>query len=120
MAYIGLQSLPYDVSQRYFCDGNKLGYTNWMPGKPDDGDLNDDGCVVIDGHTGQWDDWTCAANAEIGPWAAVCQRILPEKSEEDEEGGNCPEGFKHCPSSTNCYKVLSASNTLFGCLRACC
>uniref|UniRef100_A0A8R1XR36 C-type lectin domain-containing protein n=1 Tax=Onchocerca volvulus TaxID=6282 RepID=A0A8R1XR36_ONCVO len=117
IAYIGLQSVPYDVSQRYWCDGNTLDYTQWMSGKPDNGDFEDDGCVVMDVKEGHWDDWTCKANKEIGPWATVCQiknheeTKYPEKFEDREEAF-CPKGFEYCPSTRNCYKVVTAEKAV--------
>ncbi|EFO14402.2 hypothetical protein LOAG_14118 [Loa loa] len=105
IAYIGLQSVPYNVAHRYFSDGTTLGYTNWAPGKPDNDNLMDDGCVVIDAAEGQWDDWTCSANMVTGPWATVCQTRYLEKEDQKEEA-NCPTGFAYDSISTKCYKVI--------------
>lgn len=120
IAYIGLQSLPYNVSQRYWCDGTTLDYTYWMPEKPDNGDLKDDGCVVMNVNDGQWDDWTCDANKEIGPWATVCQikyhdgdRFKGNRDdgrEKNREKAKCPAGFDYFPSTKNCYKVENFFN----------
>ncbi|KAM3727425.1 Macrophage mannose receptor [Dirofilaria immitis] len=120
IAYIGLQSLSYDVSRRYWCDGTTLEYMRWMNEKPDNGDFKDDGCVVIDTN-GYWDDWTCDRNEDIGPRATVCQIKIKHHNNDDNDDNQikhddeaivCSEDFEYCPSTKNCYKVITSQEPM--------
>ncbi|KAK6113958.1 Lectin C-type domain family protein [Brugia pahangi] len=102
-AYIGLQSVPYDVTQRYFCTGETIDYTNWLSGKPDNKNIKDNGCVILNAKNGKWIDYSCDANDELGPWATICQ-IKDTREEYDEL--KCPKGFEYCSNTKNCYKVI--------------
>lgn len=67
-SWIGLRDLDLE-GEFIWMDGSPLGYSNWNPGEPNNGDQGED-CVMMRG-SGKWNDASCRSHLD----AWVCEQL---------------------------------------------